>query len=1155
MRISGIDFPSPLIDALRNDNLVIFAGAGVSVGTPACLPDFRSLAEIIAEGTGESLREGEREDRFLGRLCDDIGVDVYMRAVEALSRGQPAPTDLHRDLLRLNRNVKHLRVVTTNFDLLFEAALHDVSAQMHDVYRAPALPLGRDFAGIVHVHGALDRTSTMVLTDADFGLAYLNDGWARRFLLELFRSFTVLFVGYSHSDTIMTYLARALPSDGTKPRFALTTDAGNWRTLGIESILYPDSSNHEALHEGIRGLADFTQRGVLDWRQQINGIAQNPPSLNEEEMDLIRYAVTDPGRIRFFTETASDSEWINWLYSGGHLSGLFQTGELTECQRHLAGWLSEKFLSQDAGKLFALVGLHGMCLNERFWFTLGGKVATAAADSLDTRTFSKWVSILLHSRALDAAWNDLAIIFSGLGKRCSERGLNDLLIDIFDKLTEARLQLSTWRQSLESRPFGSERVLKNVWEEHLKPNLGTLAESVIEVAVQSLNGQYVENRIWQNPEIRFDPVSLHRSSIEPSEYDTYQVPFDVLIDAARDSLEYLSTNSTGEVGVWCDRLTAYEAPILHRLATHVVALRTDLSADEKIGWLLARNWARNMKDTHEVFRVVEVAYADASDEKRSAFVESILDLQVLRNEDEEDEDLTISYRHNWLRFLNDAFPLCRFAKPALETLLELHPDIQREEAPTPSTHWDDVMSVLTLPVSELRQSLQTSLGIDPSGPDDASLLSRIEELAARDFEWGIDLADALSELGEWDTLIWRRLLTTWKKGLGADSQLRMLTQLDNYELHPRYAKEIAELLYSFVNDADPSDVSGLLEQSNRIAGALWEYFEHVPRVLEEGDWLYIAINHPAGTMAQYWCTSHSLRRKLDDSDSVSLSGVYLEALTRIVQDPTMSGTLGRSVLARNLTYLLAVDESWTRNNVIPFFADYESQDDYDAVWHGFLYGGLLNPLVAEVLERPFLTAVYRITSIFPDRRTRNLFIDRLAVMLTYFVDDPIPQWIPEFYNNAEPEDKQHLIWSVSSVLRGMTDEQQQELWNRWLRHFWENRGRGVPESLSPGELAWMLDCLQYMKGIFPEAVELTVSIPTRSLSDERVYVVMDLNDSSVSENHPEAVAKLLIYLGECTQDYTAWYKGNELTDKLSRIGISCELKEKLRELMARLGLS
>lgn len=52
----------------------------------------------------------------------------------------------------------------------------------------------------------------MVLTDADFGRAYLTEGWARRFLVEVFRQYTVLFVGYSHSDVVMNYLARASPA-------------------------------------------------------------------------------------------------------------------------------------------------------------------------------------------------------------------------------------------------------------------------------------------------------------------------------------------------------------------------------------------------------------------------------------------------------------------------------------------------------------------------------------------------------------------------------------------------------------------------------------------------------------------------------------------------------------------------------------------------------------------------------------------------------------------------------------------------------------------------------------------------------------------------------------------------------------------------------
>ena len=40
MRIAGIDFPVPLLNALRDGELVVFAGAGVSMGEPASLPSF-----------------------------------------------------------------------------------------------------------------------------------------------------------------------------------------------------------------------------------------------------------------------------------------------------------------------------------------------------------------------------------------------------------------------------------------------------------------------------------------------------------------------------------------------------------------------------------------------------------------------------------------------------------------------------------------------------------------------------------------------------------------------------------------------------------------------------------------------------------------------------------------------------------------------------------------------------------------------------------------------------------------------------------------------------------------------------------------------------------------------------------------------------------
>ena len=181
MKIAGIDFPEPLLKALRDGKLVIFAGAGVSMGPPACLPNFKSLANKIAEGTGKTLQCKEPIDRFLGGLQDDKEVPVHDLAAKLLFQEGLKATKLHHNLLLLYSGADQVRVVTTNFDLLFEQAAGKIFDNPPEVFRAPALPLGHQFNGIVHVHGETNRFDDMVLTDKDFGRAYLTEGWARAF--------------------------------------------------------------------------------------------------------------------------------------------------------------------------------------------------------------------------------------------------------------------------------------------------------------------------------------------------------------------------------------------------------------------------------------------------------------------------------------------------------------------------------------------------------------------------------------------------------------------------------------------------------------------------------------------------------------------------------------------------------------------------------------------------------------------------------------------------------------------------------------------------------------------------------------------------------------------------------------------------------------
>ena len=137
---------------------------------------------------------------------------------------------------------KEMIAFATNYDQMFEQVLEERGVQA-PIYNSPALPLGSDVNGIIHIHGNVSNPKYMVVTDEDFGRAYLTEGYATRFLVSLFESYTVLFIGYSYSDTILRYLTRAMSRQHSANRYILTDDTkSDWNALGISSINYPKRS-------------------------------------------------------------------------------------------------------------------------------------------------------------------------------------------------------------------------------------------------------------------------------------------------------------------------------------------------------------------------------------------------------------------------------------------------------------------------------------------------------------------------------------------------------------------------------------------------------------------------------------------------------------------------------------------------------------------------------------------------------------------------------------------------------------------------------------------------------------------------------------------------------------------------------------------------
>src|SRR5581483_12461709 len=97
MRIRQVDFPAAVLKAQRSGELVVFAGAGVSMDAPSNYPDFNALASQVG-GTQYPRHQGESIDHYLGRL-EGLGVTVHDQVAKILSSPTSRPNATHQALV------------------------------------------------------------------------------------------------------------------------------------------------------------------------------------------------------------------------------------------------------------------------------------------------------------------------------------------------------------------------------------------------------------------------------------------------------------------------------------------------------------------------------------------------------------------------------------------------------------------------------------------------------------------------------------------------------------------------------------------------------------------------------------------------------------------------------------------------------------------------------------------------------------------------------------------------------------------------------------------------------------------------------------------------------------------------------------------------
>ncbi|MDZ7751851.1 MAG: anti-phage defense-associated sirtuin Dsr1 [Gammaproteobacteria bacterium] len=325
---NGPEIPERLMQAHEDGRVVFFCGAGISY--PARLPSFSGLVDKLYTNLAvtptavqkAAIRAGQF-DTAVGLLEADIvgGRETVRRALTGILTPDLSArnaTATHEALLILGKSREgRTRLITTNFDRLFEEVIA-AKALTIEGFQAPLLPVPKNrWDGLVYLHGLLSASPTasdldrLVVSSGDFGLAYLTERWAARFVSELFRNYTVCFVGYSINDPVLRYMMDALAADrllgesppemfsfGSYSRGKEEERANEWHAKNVTPILYREHNRHAYLHKTLCAWAETYRDGVRGKERIVVESAMARPLASTRQDDFVGrllWALSDPG--------------------------------------------------------------------------------------------------------------------------------------------------------------------------------------------------------------------------------------------------------------------------------------------------------------------------------------------------------------------------------------------------------------------------------------------------------------------------------------------------------------------------------------------------------------------------------------------------------------------------------------------------------------------------------------------------------------------------------------------------------------------------------------------------------------------------------------------------------------------------------------------
>ena len=1141
---SGPTIPVPLMNELDSGGVVFFCGAGISAGEGSGLPSFADLVDYVYSASHMSPDAVEREaldcdeedpgrrrssfDKALGLLerPDRLGAKALRRTViERLSRPPTGELNVHKALIALSRSDRGVRLITTNFDNRFV----ETGEEIPTVDAAPQLPVPKphNWASLVHLHGQIapggDGTS-LVLTAADFGRAYLTERWASRFVTELFREFTVVFVGYGIGDPVISYMVDALAAeramgarftgsyafaghDGTESGERRARDG--WRAKNVEPILYHDRDNHGLLGDTLIELARI-QRDPFHARSRIavKEILNLPAGPSDPVVERVTWALQDPVAAKALADAPrvvdeedyrKIGEWIELFGENGLLScagkdaspgaeGQASAGVrlvtdgaqlrnpaiLDATRAHLARWLARHLHVPQVLEWVLRNGGHlhpGLRREVQAWLA-------ASDSSIPPRLRTCW-TILAHQEPPDH-WRFLwtSNHHQAADSELERRQIEDEAIkSLTPHLVVQPGPVSWWALQRSSRK--KQDPLQDLC--HLKLVAGdpeswsqiqnTIRDSaVLARHAGTLTGYLKQALVLVDDDDDSHPnSSLYRPSIAPHGQNWDDQDWTVLIDLARDS--YLALTDVDRVGA--DNLLRSWAlssePLFRRLALH--ALTENTKSDIRIARKLLLGGRRpslwELELRREVLRFLRLAGARLPRSLRVEIVRAI-------HAGPKPKKRTMSAHYaQWIRS-EQALRLHKLAASgarldkmskvlASEAVPEVGADVDdRDEF----TFWHGEARWIGAEDSVPRHLLRGSV-------TDVVAAIRAPDISRAGFR-GLALsqpvkaASALRRLakeGRWPTPCWKGFLEAFpglSSGSKRHARLKAFVGQFVFGAPDWFIADVGPALAHLVKDlAEEIDTDREQELQVLWARAWSGVGKTYPQIADLDDLLTEALNHSVGILAEA-----ALVRlwKYEPKTGVGLPAPVRPYFNAIDTDP--EGHLGRVMLATRLYHLFAIDPKWTREHLLSRLSPADSDEARD-LWSAYGWSPTVGPDLLEAYKGPFLDMLCRTDGV--DRRTRSL----RGLFMTICLEAPGKLTPDDIRRVVESMSEEGLADALRGLMRSLKGEpaDRARVWREkiqpWLERYWPP---AVSRNTAATSVA-MLDMLVEAGDAFPEAVK------------------------------------------------------------------------------------